>query len=291
MKRCAFLTMDDTSEFFVYDHLAQRELETLGWHVESVSWRDASANWDDFAIVVIRSPWDYQDAPEAFMKVLSEIDDSSAMLLNDFTTVSWNMSKTYLADLADRGIGIVPTQYHEHFELGALKQALAAFSTDKLVIKPVVSANADFTYIIAADSLQESVLAYQQDFSDRPFMLQPYIHSIATEGEYSLFYFNGEYSHCILKTPKQGDFRVQEEHGGRLKCVEPEPTLLQAASDTINAITSTLLYARIDFIRHQDAFLLMEVELIEPSLYFNMDEQSAKRFADALEHTFHATQL
>jgi len=107
---------------------------------------------------------------------------------------------------------------------------------------------------------------------------------ILSEGEFSLFYFNGEYSHAILKTPKDNDFRVQEEHGGRLTTIEPETTLVEHASQCMKAISQLHqmpLYARVDFVRHQQGFALMEAELIEPSLYFNMDENSPLRFAQA----------
>jgi hypothetical protein len=114
--------------------------------------------------------------------------------------------------------------------------------------------------------------------------------SVIDEGEFSLFYFDGKYSHAILKTPKADDFRVQEEHGGRLKAIVPEKSLFAEADNTLAAITKLTgempLYARVDFVRfcneiNGEEFALMEAELIEPSLYFNMDDNSAQRFANA----------
>ena len=117
------------------------------------------------------------------------------------------------------------------------------------------------------------------------FLLQPFMDAIIDEGEYSLFYFNGTLSNCILKTPKNNDFRVQEEHGGQLKLVnEPDTLLVECGNQCLDVIDEQLLYARLDFVRYQDSFALMEAELIEPSLYFNMDPESPERFARAFNN-------
>src|SRR5690606_17127208 len=98
----------------------------------------------------------------------------------------------------------------------------------------------------------------------------------------SLFHFGGAYSHAILKAPAAGDFRVQEEHGGTIRAVAPEPALRALADAVVAALGPAPLYARTDFVRTNDGFALMEVELIEPSLYFPYDAASPERFTDAL---------
>lgn len=116
-------------------------------------------------------------------------------------------------------------------------------------------------------------------------MVQPFVSEILNNGEYSLFYFNGEYSHAILKTPKQDNFRVQEEYGGRLTSVQPDQTLVDAANKCIQAIGNLQtmpLYARLDLVKFTTGYCIMEAELIEHSLYFNMDETSLKSFAHAV---------
>lgn len=108
---------------------------------------------------------------------------------------------------------------------------------------------------------------------------------IIKEGEFSLFFFGETYSHTILKTPKPSDFRVQEEHGGRLKLVKnPEENLMNSARKLLEKIDPLPLYSRMDYVRtNNHLFALMEIELIEPSLYFNMDPFSPKRFASVLD--------
>ncbi len=112
-------------------------------------------------------------------------------------------------------------------------------------------------------------------------MVQQFMDSVIDEGEFSVFFFGEDYSHTILKTPQKGDFRVQEEHGGRLKSIaHPEKELLKAARNLLETLNPKPLYSRMDYVRTpQNSFALMELELIEPSLYFNMDPQSPQRFA------------
>jgi hypothetical protein len=113
-------------------------------------------------------------------------------------------------------------------------------------------------------------------------MMQPFERGIVEEGEFSMMYFNGVHSHSILKTPKAGDFRVQEEYASRIRLLTPEPGLLAAGNAAIAAIGQRLLYARADLVRSGDAFRLMELELVEPSMYLRTDPGSPDRFAEAI---------
>jgi hypothetical protein len=286
MRKCAILSMDSLENFEAYDCLIDQPMLTLGWRTEVISWRDSSLNWSDYAAVIIRSPWDYQDDMESFLKVLSAIEQSSAQLENSLKVVQWNINKSYLKSLAAEQVTIVPTLWPQAFNPDNMVGYFSHFATEQIVLKPRVSANADNTFWLTKDTYQDQVAELSQAFAKRELMVQPFMAAICQEGEFSLFYFNGQYSHTILKTPAQGDFRVQEEHGGGLLSVRPEPSLLVAANNTMQAISKLhgeLLYARIDFVRYQNTFALMEAELIEPSLYFNMDDASAQRFANAFD--------
>lgn len=284
MKKCAILSMDSLADFEAYDDLIDQPMLLLGWQTEVVSWRSTCVNWSDYDVVIIRSPWDYQDDMESFIAVLSNIENSSARLENNLSVVQWNINKNYLKSLEDAEVQIVPTLWPETFDAENLTDYFTHFSTEQIVLKPRVSANADNTFWLTKENYQSKLTELSQAFENRELMVQPFITAICQEGEFSLFYFNGNYSHTILKTPANGDFRVQEEHGGSLFAVTPESALKTAAQKTMQAISNLhgeLLYARIDFVRHQDTFALMEAELIEPSLYFNMDDTSPQRFVDA----------
>ena len=281
MKHCAILTMDSLEGFEVYDHLLDQPLKALGWLTHMVSWRDTLVNWDDYQVVIIRTPWDYQQDAALFLQVLARIEASDAVLENSADIVRWNIDKSYLKQLEDKGVAIVPTLWPDNFDYQQVLTAFSHFSCEKIVLKPCISANADDTFLLTRSELADKQVLLANTFANKAFMMQPFISNICNEGEYSCFYFDGNYSHTILKTPKDQDFRVQEEHGGRLSSILAEDELIKQAEITLTAIDEMPLYARVDFVRHQQQFLLMEAELIEPSLYFNMDEKSAERFAHA----------
>lgn len=284
MRQCAYLTMDDISGFEAYDHLTYAPMAKLGWEVSEISWRADQVDWNQFEVVVIRSPWDYQDHPEAFLKVLEQIDRSQAILLNSLETVCWNISKSYLKDFAEKGVPIVPTLWFDSIDLAGMRAAYSDWTTPELIIKPQISANADDTFRLTPEALEDTSLKLTELFSNRDHLVQPFLPAIVEEGEYSLFYFGGEYSHAISKQPGVGDFRVQEEHGGQLLRIKPKVKLRAAADKVMAALSEPLLYARVDLVRHQQDFVLMELEAIEPSLYFNMAEEAAGNFAKAFQY-------
>ncbi|MCH7226699.1 RimK family alpha-L-glutamate ligase [Haloferula sp. A504] len=281
MPRCAFLTLADPTGFFIYDHLAIPPLEALGWSVETLPWTAEDVDWGNFDAVVIRSTWDYQLRPDAFLSRLAEIERAGARVLNPIETCRWNLEKTYLRELEARGVTIIPSLWPDHLDPAVLLESFDHFRTERLVAKPLVGANADGISIICRYQPDTWPLA---TFSGQPLIVQPFIESIEGEGEHSLFYFDSEYSHAIVKTPKAGDFRVQEEHGGLIRAVHPEDDLLAAGARTLDAIDERLLYARVDLVRLPDGSpAVIEVELIEPSLYFPYDPESPARFARALD--------
>lgn len=282
VRRAAFLSMDSLDGFVTYDHLAVAPLAARGWRVDEVSWR-SGADWGAYEAVVIRTPWDYHEAPEAFLGVLEGIEASRARLANPLGVVRWNLDKRYLRDVDASGAPIVPTLWLDGLTAEALEAAFERFGPE-LVAKPQVGASAVDTFRLARGADAAPALAALRQ---RPTMVQGFVPAVADEGEFSLFFFGSAYSHAILKTPASGDFRVQEEHGGRIVGVEPEPALRAAAVRAVRAAAEAsgagpLLYARPDLVRMPDgSWAVMEIELVEPSLYFPYGEGSAERFAEA----------
>lgn len=277
MRRCAFLTTDRLDGFVTYDHLLIEPLARRGWAVDEVPWR-TDTDWGAYDAVVIRSAWDYQRDPDDFLAALDAIDRSTARLENPLALVRWNLRKTYLRDLEARGLPVVPTRWLPHLSPADLPRLFDTFGTDEVVVKPVVGANADDTFRLSRGQPPEAALTA---FAERTCMAQPFVRAVVEEGEFSLFHFGGAYSHAILKTPASGDFRVQEEHGGLIRAVTPEPALRALADAVLAALGPAPLYARTDFVRSDTGFALMEVELIEPSLYFPYNAASPERFASA----------
>ena len=261
--------------------MLEEPFQQAGWNVETVNWRDPSIDWTRFEVVIIRSPWDYQDDPDAFLNVLTSIAAQGVRLENNLETVLWNIDKRYLRDMESRGVPIVPSLWFDQFPEAGLGHAFSEFDVSEIVVKPVVSANADNTFRLSLQGYRDQEAELKQIFAERPFMAQPFVESIVNEGEFSLFYFGDSNSHSILKTPRKGDFRVQEEHGGRLKLIQASADLMKAAENVVSHLSPMPLYSRIDLARLPNgSFGLMELELIEPSLYFNMDPTSPQRFTD-----------
>ncbi len=277
MRPVCFLSMDDLGWYVADDDLAMPPLSDLGIAVETVSWRQTERAWSDFEIVVIRTPWDYQSSPTEFLAVLETIE-SQIRLENPIDIVRWNLDKRYLREMETRGTRIVPTIWNAKYNAPEFDRWLGEFGADEIIIKPTVSATAEHTYRLKTyDASLEDV------FTIREFLVQPFMPNIIAEGEYSLFYFNGEYSHAINKSPKINDFRVQEEHGGIITEIQPDKHLLDAGRETTATIGRDLLYARVDFVRDDaDNFCLMELELIEPALYLRMNDGAPQRFAEAI---------
>lgn len=289
----AFLTTDDLEDFFVWDNLLIAPFAERGISVETISWHAKDIDWSRFTAVIVRSTWDYQDDADAFIATLNTIEKSGTTLLNPLSLMQWNISKHYLQTLSERGVEIIPSAFFKQVDSTIIAGHFTYFDSEELIIKPLISANSDNTFRLTKASLLAQSTDLNTIFADTPCVIQPFLNSVINEGEYSLFYFNGHYSHTIKKVPKQGDFRVQEEHGGQLHTVIPEAQLLATAQHVLAQLPESSLYARIDLLRNHvtcddlastatsHTWQLMEVELIEPSLYFNMDPASPERFVQA----------
>jgi len=284
MRRCAFLTLEDAAGYVIDDELAYAPLAALGWRVDAIPWRKPQAEWHTYDAVVIRSTWDYVNDPDAFLDVLGEIERSGTPLFNGLDLVRWNIRKTYLRELAERGVPVVPTIWRDRLHRGELAELSAKVGTAEVVIKPVIGLNARGAFRLDAQTARSRDAELSDYFANRALLAQPFLPAIVSEGEFSLFYFNGAHSHTISKLPKAADFRVQEEHGGVIRAVATKPALRDAGDAALRAIGSVPLYVRADFVRANDdsGYWLMELELIEPSLYLRMDAGAPVRFARAL---------
>ncbi|HSN52231.1 MAG TPA: hypothetical protein VLS87_06840 [Woeseiaceae bacterium] len=274
--------MDDISGFVSDAGLSFAPMAELGWDVEMVPWQ-SGADWNDYDLVYICTPWDYQNDVAGFLDVLAAIEGSSARLVNGLDLVRWNLEKTYLRELEMRGADIVPSRFFDRFDARSIEACFDAYATGTIVVKPVVGANSDNIFVLARPLPADVVVELGRVFANRPLFVQPFIDSVRSEGEYSLFFFGGEYSHAILKKPKQGDFRTQEEHGADILSVAAPAALVETARRVLGVVNPKPVYVRADFVRDKaERFLLMELELIEPALYFRTDPGSARRFASAL---------
>jgi glutathione synthase/RimK-type ligase-like ATP-grasp enzyme len=287
-RTAAFLTMEDPGDFVTDYDFSFAAMDAVGWDVHTVAWREQALDWNRFDAVYLCTAWDYPDHLDEFIAVLERIESSSALLVNDLSLVRWNLRKTYLRELESRGADIVPSLWMSAFDAADIPGWFATCKTDAVIIKPEVGANAQDTFVLRepVDDATQALLA--ATFQNRNFLVQPFISNVCSEGEFSLFFFAAEFSHAILKTPAAGDFRSQEEHGSNIQSVQPEAALLQAGSRILELIEPRPVYARVDLVRGAGGrFLLMELELIEPSLYLRTDKAAPARFAAAFDQHFH----
>ncbi|MDX1481422.1 MAG: hypothetical protein R3315_07095 [Woeseiaceae bacterium] len=283
--RCAFLTMEETAGWSIDADLAFPALERLGWTPEWLRWREPSVDWKSFDAAYLAATWDYPEDPDLFLATLESIEHAGTVLVNSLDLVRWNLPKTYLRELEASGVRIVPSRWFERFPDCDLALEFERFSAERLIVKPVISTNALNTFLLDRNSARQRSPALGAAFRERPFVVQPFMPAVQSEGEFSLFRIGEGFSHGILKRPKSGDFRVQEEYGAALRAVPVSGELEEAGQKALDALPSRPLYARVDLVRDDAGRLcLMELELIEPSLYLRMDDDAPERFARAFDH-------
>lgn len=279
---CAFLV---TQEYGLFDDDARavEPLRSLGWQLTPVAWTDPGIDWAAFDLVVVRTPWDYVRNLALFEDTLTAIA-AVAVLENPPDLLRWNLRKTYLRDLAAKGVPVVPTVFRDRLQPGEHASLFAEANTDDLVIKPVVGASAVGAFRVSLPSAEDRAEEIESFFAERELMAQPTVRAVLEEGEYSLLYFGGRFSHATLKTPRSGDFRVQRHHGGSVIGVTASPELVEAGDRVMAALEAPPLYARVDLVRtnHGRGFWLMELELIEPELFLRLDPESPARWARAV---------
>jgi hypothetical protein len=246
---------------------------------------------EDYDLILPLVAWGYHNSPNSFIGAMTAMGAAERRVFNPPEIVSWNVDKRYLRDLAEAGIRIIPTLFTEGVTDEDVARARADFGQKALVLKPAISAGAKNTVIWEGDRLADcrkgaaDVEASPATPPVGPAMIQPFMPSIRSEGEWSLLYFVGQFSHAVLKTPKAGDFRSQPDYDAHLRVLTPPPEALALAQSAIDFIgRDRLLYARVDMVRAADGgFCLMELELIEPDLYLTYDLEASMRFKDAVE--------
>lgn len=254
------------------------EIEALGGTLTEIDWRDPMASFAEFDLVLLGTPWDYQDDEAAFVAKLEALEAAGIIVANSVKTVRWNSRKTYLRDLAERGVATIPTLWIDKPTISDIESALESFGSGAIVAKRQIGAGAEGQSIHHRGKLAPDWLM------EHPAMLQPYLPQIIEEGEYSFLFIDGVFSHALLKHPAEGDYRVQSTYGGLEDTITVNESDLAAAQKVVDAIPGeTPLYARIDMVRGDDGGLLvMEAELIEPYLYPKQGPELGPRLAKAI---------
>jgi glutathione synthase/RimK-type ligase-like ATP-grasp enzyme len=248
----------------------------MGCVPEYRPWTDPG-DLSGFALVMPLLAWGYPYDPPRWYALLDRMEADGIKAANPVSVLRWNSDKTYLIELAEKNIAVVPTLMTSLLDNTALAKAAAHFGTHNLIIKPPISGGAFGTYRIrVGDNIPGDVAGTRM-------MIQPFLPTISSEGEYSLLYFNGKFSHAINKKPAAGDFRVQDYLGGIEVAVTPPDDTYALADAALAAAPAPCLYARVDMLRDQHGVMrLMELELTEPSLFFKFAPDGGTMFAEAV---------
>ena len=271
-----------TQNIYQEDNLLKEALEARGKKVGRVSWSDVEFDWASTAAVIFRTTWDYFGRYEEWVNWLEQLKHKTQMI-NPYNTVRWNMDKHYLAELAAKGIHIPTTVYVEKGEQLSLKEISQQRAWEIMIIKPCFSASARHTYKVTSENLDEHEALFAELISQEAMMVQEFQQDVIDRGEVSLMVMGGVFTHAVLKRAKSGDFRVQDDFGGTLEDYEPTPEEIEFSERAIAAVSPLPAYARVDLIRDNDGQLaLIELELIEPELWFRRCPKAAQVLADHL---------
>lgn len=241
----------------------RRGFAPAGLSIEPVGWAREDVDWRRFGAVLVHCAWDYQDRHEDFLATLDRITSLGAPVFNSPAMVRWNIRKTYLCDFEAQGVPIIPTLWPEHPAASDIRHAFDAFDCGDVVLKRQVGGGAR-----AQERYTKETAPQSGRVLDRPGMIQPFVTSIATEGEYSFLFVDGAFSHALIKRAKRGDYRIQEAYGGVSSAIAPAPADLDQARAVLAVMDELPLYARVDMVRGDNGeLLLMELEVIEPYLF------------------------
>jgi glutathione synthase/RimK-type ligase-like ATP-grasp enzyme len=275
---CAVLPEADPDEAPLLSALRER-----GVKAAVLAWDDPSARFDQARLTIIRSTWNYHRTPARFARWVRDVAERSS-LFNPAEVVLWNMHKRYLLKLSARGVPVLPTQLVPQ----DAKQSLAAITRDRgwqdVVIKPAVSAGSRSTRRFAAHELALGEAHLAAITAREDALVQPYIRQVEQRGERSLVWIDGQITHALRKAPRlEGDVE-------RITLAEDVTDAeLALAHRAIDALSKPVFYARVDVVTGDDGPLLMELELIEPSLYFDASRASLERFVEGVLERYGAS--
>ncbi|MFN7967353.1 MAG: hypothetical protein U0V87_16890 [Acidobacteriota bacterium] len=281
--RVALVTSEALPHLYEDDLLLVSALDEIGIDSRPTIWSDASVDWLAFDALVIRSPWDYFARVMEFRAWLQARIASGVCLCNAGEILDWNFDKRYLQDLAAAGVSLVPTIVVQQGERPDIVALARAQGWEEIVVKPTISGGAYGTHRFRLDEADR----YRDDITrtlvDRGLLIQPFLPEILSEGELSLLFFDGVFSHAICKRPKEGDYRVQFQFGGTTETVDVQAEWIEGARACIAATPGLPVYARVDGVIRDGQFLLMELEVFEPLMFLAQHPLAPGRFARAIE--------
>lgn len=268
---------------YLEDQLLQESLENKGFSVSHLAWDDADFDWSSAKYLIFRSTWDYFYRFPEFLKWLEQVSEKTT-LINSKQLIYWNLDKHYLNDLQKKGIHIAASYFIEKGSKTSLIELHQSLQWPETVLKPCISGTARHTYRLSESILDEYEAIFQQLIQNEAMMLQPFQSNIVEKGEISMMLVDGKFTHAVIKTAKPGDFRVQDDFGGKVSPYEATSEEISFAESAISACPELPIYGRVDiFTDNEGHIALSELELIEPELWFRFFPQASEILAKAIK--------
>jgi glutathione synthase/RimK-type ligase-like ATP-grasp enzyme len=221
-------------------------------------------------VIFLRSTWNYDQKPQAFIQFLNELKAKNIPVINYLETILWNLNKKYMFEFQEKNLAVIPT-FHT-FEKTKLVEQFP--DCNRIIAKPFFSAGARGLVSMTKNEWLENTLP-------DTYICQPFVESVPELGEWSLIYFDGNYSHSVLKKPKTGDFRVQSDHGGTVTYVDVPKDWITLGESFLNACPQNPFFARVDLVIWENNPVLIELEVIEPELFVT-DEIANQNYCKAI---------
>jgi hypothetical protein len=268
------------------DGLVENALKSRGLKVTRKDWADPEFDWSQSKTALFRTTWDYFHRFKEFVDWLDKVEPQTT-LVNPVKQIRWNMDKRYLLDLQAKGVHICATHFIEAGTQVTLKSLHQQLGFQETVLKPAVSGGGRHTYRLHPDNYAAHESIFQELLKEEAMLLQPFQYNIVEKGETSLMLINGQYSHAVLKVAKPGEFRVQDDFGGAVHAYTPSSAEIEFAEAAIAACDPLPLYARVDMATDNEGRLaIVELELIEPELWFRLHPPCAHMLAEALVNNY-----
>jgi glutathione synthase/RimK-type ligase-like ATP-grasp enzyme len=261
------------------DNLLKEALERLGYSVHRTNWDNDTFDWASTDYIFFRTTWDYFDRYEEFAPWLEDVC-TKTKLINPKELIYWSLDKHYLNDLEQAGVRIPNTVFIEPSDSRSLSEAIEQLDWKEFILKPAISGAARHTYRFTKEESAKHEAIFSELIAKESMLIQEFQTQILTKGEVAFMVFGGKFSHAVLKKAKAGDFRVQDDFGGTIEIYHPNKEEIAFVEEAFAACEPVPVYARIDVIwDNDDQLCIGEIELIEPELWFRMDEKSADRCA------------
>jgi glutathione synthase/RimK-type ligase-like ATP-grasp enzyme len=289
---CYLLRDEDRESIFLKEALEKRGIES-----SIVYWEDTQVDWPTADLSISRTTSSYLFNPDKFFKWANKVEETST-LWNPSIIMEWNHHKRYIMELQELGIPVpetilIPKNTDKPFE-----NILNEIPWDDFVLKPCIGAGSIGLERFTRNSsnLKEHFMNLNRngfytiyprlgrlDFQPCDTLVQPYLQEIIQNGEASLIYYGGEFSHSVIKYVKTGDFRAHPGWGAEVLLYDALPEEVEVGHKVLDVVGYPTEYARLDMMPSKDGPMVIEVELIDPMMFFDHQPSTVESYADHIE--------